>query len=476
MELLWIPRTPTAVAVGERPARNLADELSIDRQTFRDLEIFEAEGGGPGLFELLNRTRTAGGARILQSRFRHPFSNATKIRGVQDSIRHILANRAIFNDLPSDGTISALEQYLHCATSVLSTRNPVEFLIEALEVRFGELQEYMNVVRGVHRTAGMIAGLRRLTEQPALQDAPGELGPWLQEMRELLSRPALGILPKEGEGELASWRIMRMDRMLRMDERTTVERLMRLSFDIDALVSMADVTQAFNYTMPEVCDEPGVFIGKGIYHPFLTEPVANPLHVDQQQRLLFITGPNMAGKTTYLRACGIAIYLASLGMGVPATSLRFSPCNNLFSAIALTDNVREGVSFFRAEALRVKTIARAIADGRNIVALLDEPFKGTNLKDALDASRIVLEHLARKQGSVFLVSSHLIELGDSLAASGNVQCCRFEANESAGTLEFDYVLRPGISSQRLGVRVLREEGVFALLDSDAAEGINVIAT
>jgi DNA mismatch repair ATPase MutS len=129
--------------------------------------------------------------------------------------------------------------------------------------------------------------------------------------------------------------------------------------------------------------------------------------------------------------------------------------------------VRKGVSFFRAEALRVKTIAAAVANGRRVIALLDEPFMGTNVKDALDASRVVLMGLASKRGSVFLVSSHLIELGDALVETGAVQCFRFDANEEGGKLEFDYVLRPGISAQRLGVRVLREEGVFDLLARDS---------
>jgi DNA mismatch repair protein MutS len=123
------------------------------------------------------------------------------------------------------------------------------------------------------------------------------------------------------------------------------------------------------------------------------------------------------------------------------------------------------VSFFRAEALRVKTIAQSVAEGRAVVALFDEPFMGTNVKDALDASRAVLSRLASKEGSVFIVSSHLIELRDPLSSTVSVECCRFEANDQSGRLEFDYVLRPGVSSQRLGLRVLQEEGVFDLLDA-----------
>ncbi|MGH7462633.1 MAG: MutS-related protein, partial [Longimicrobiales bacterium] len=219
--------------------------------------------------------------------------------------------------------------------------------------------------------------------------------------------------------------------------------------------------------LPEVTEGSTALIGEGIYHPFVDDAVPNPLHVDQPKRLFFLTGPNMAGKTTYLRACGIAAYLAHLGMGVPARSFRFAPCESLFTSISLADNVREGISFFQAEALRMKTIARAVADGRRVIAFLDEPFMGTNVKDALDASRAVLTRLAHKEDSIFLVSSHLIELGEPLQETGRVDCHRFDANERGGRLEFDYLLRPGISTQRLGLRVLKEHGVFDLLDHDS---------
>ncbi len=234
--------------------------------------------------------------------------------------------------------------------------------------------------------------------------------------------------------------------------------------ELDALVSMADVTVQHGFVFPEVVAGPGMVVGQGVYHPFLPEPVRNPIALDQHRRLLFLTGPNMAGKTTYLRSCGIALYLGHLGMGVPAMSFRFSPCNALFSAITLADDVRAGVSFFRAEALRVKSIAAALAERRRVVALLDEPFKGTNVKDALDASRAVFGRLAAARDSLFLVSSHLIEVGAALEATGAVDCRRFEAGEGPAGLEYDFVLRPGISAQRLGMRVLVEEGVFELLD------------
>jgi DNA mismatch repair protein MutS len=461
-DLFSILRTPaTAVPRAARPVD--PDVLYIDAQTFRDLEIFEGEGGAPSLFDLINRTRTDGGAVVLRGRLRRPFSSVQRIRDVQDSLRYINEHRAAFDLLPAEGIVAGIEAYLHSGLPVLTTGSRIELFTAAVEIRFGDVREYAKIVFGVQRTAPIIRSLVHLTTGAGLDDPPGELGPLIREMRELADQPWSSALPDE-DSQLPFWRVLEHDRVLRFDQRDSLDRLLHLVFELDALVSLADATRQRNFVMPEVHDGPTEIRGDGVFHPFLTVPVPNPLRLDQQRRLLFLTGPNMAGKTTYLRACGTAVFLAHVGMGVPATTFRFSPCNAFFSAISLVDNVREGVSFFRAEALRMKAIAQAVANGRRVIALLDEPFRGTNVKDALDASAAVLVRLARKEDSLFLVASHLIELGPTLAETGDVDCCRFEASEEGGHLQFDYVLRPGISSQRLGVRVLHEEGVFELLD------------
>jgi len=151
-------------------------------------------------------------------------------------------------------------------------------------------------------------------------------------------------------------------------------------------------------------------------------------------------------------------------MGVLAKKFSFTPAQQLFSSISLEDDLHSGVSYFRAEALRAKAVAEAIADGQRVVAVMDEPFKGTNVKDALDASLAIMERFAEKQDCLFMFSSHLIELGEKLNAIDKVSRWNFEADESEGRLSFDYTLRSGVSSQRLGMRVLREAGVFDLLD------------
>lgn len=437
--------------------------MQIDEQTIRDLEIFEATGGAPSLFDLLNRCRTAGGADALRARFRRPLSRADEIQAVQDSLRHIGAHRAAFDHLPESAQLTALEVYLHSNLPVLTRTTGLDALIEALTFRFGDRKVFRQTLSGVARTALTLRALDRFAARPELKHPPGELAERVAELRALLARPAIVAVAREERIEVSWWLALRLDRQLRREERPTIERLMRLCFDLDALVSMADATQEHDYVLPEVHDGPTEVRGEDVVHPFLVRPVANPVDVAQPRRLLFVTGPNMAGKTTYLRACGTAVYLAHLGMGVPARAFRFSPCDALFSAITLADNVREGVSFFRAEALRVKRLAQALADGERVFGMLDEPFKGTNVKDAVDASRAVFAALAEADDSVFLVSSHLTEVAESLEPLRSVECARFEAQEQEGRLQYDFRLRPGISQQRLGVRVLEEEGVFELL-------------
>ncbi len=445
--------------------------MQIDEQTFRDLEIFEAAGGAASLFDLLNRCRTAGGADTLRARFRRPLSRTADIRAVQESLRHIGAHRPAFDHLPDSAQLTALEVYLHSNLPVLTRTTGLDALVEALAFRYGDRKVFRQTLSGVARTAATLRTLVRFVARPELQAPPGELAARIRELRTLLDRPGIAGVAREEQIEASWWLALRLDRQLRREERPTIERLMRLCFELDALVSMADATHENDYVLPEVNDGPTEVRGDAVYHPFLPRPVPNPLEVGQPRRLLFVTGPNMAGKTTYLRACGTAVYLAHLGMGVPARSFAFSPCDALFSAITLADNVREGVSFFRAEALRVKRLAQLLAEGERVFGMLDEPFKGTNVKDAVDASRAVFAALAEAEDSVFLVSSHLTEVAEALESVPSVECARFEAGEHEGRLQYDFRLRPGISTQRLGVRVLEEEGVFELLRRTGRRGV-----
>ena len=439
------------------------DHLLLDSQTFRDLEIFGSENDELSLYDFCNQTRSNGGARVLRRRMQAPWSNAARIHATQDSIRFIIDNRDVFHNLPSYFTATRVDRYLRELLPMVTDEGPVEFAFGALSLWMNYDSHYLSIVRGVQFTSAMVRVLRRLVAVTEAAKPVGELADLIDEMRELLARPMVQrVTPKR----VASWAwvMLRLDQGFRLHDKRTITRLLELAYEIDALVSMADVTVRQGFVMPEIETGPLRMRGEGLVHPYIHNPVANPVELDQVRRVLFLTGPNMAGKTTYLRAVATALYLGHLGMGVPARQFSFVPAQRLYSSISLFDDLREGVSYFRAEALRVKTVAEAVADGYRVIALMDEPFKGTNIKDAFDASLAVLERFAVKQDCLFVFSSHLIELSEQVARADALDCRYFAAEESGGRLRFDYVLRPGISDQRLGMRVLREEGVFDLLD------------
>jgi len=450
--------------------RGLAeDRLAVDAQTSRDLEIFDARGAGYSVHGLLSLTKTAGGAAVLRARMMEPWSSAGRIREVQESLRYILAHRPAFNCLPSEVVSHGASEYLYGGLPVETSSHPLAVLINGLTIRWGESRYRTLITQGVMRTAKLVHGLRRVLDTSDFPSpVPGEVGALLEEMRGLLSRQAFENVPSVDSWDMPFRRIYALDRRFRGQEQQALRRLLRLTHRLDAMVAMADAITLYGLVIPEVLEGPATIEAEGLFNLFITDPVPADVHLRQDRHMLFVTGPNMAGKSTLLRSLGVAVYLAHLGMGVPAARFRFTPCQSFFAALNISDDIHGGMSFFRTEAVRMKAVAEAMNSGRRVVALVDEPFKGTNVKDAMDASWLVLDAFAKASDGLFAVSSHLIELGDALQATDRVTCCRFEAVESEEGLAFDYRLRSGISSQRLGMRVLEQEGLVALLRANAA--------
>jgi len=112
---------------------------------------------------------------------------------------------------------------------------------------------------------------------------------------------------------------------------------------------------------------------------------------------------------------------------------------------------------------RVREVATVLVEGRRILALFDEVFKGTNVKDALDASSMVVKGFSRARRSGFVFASHLTELAEDLQEEASVRFVHFDGEVENGRARYEFRLKPGVSSQRLGLHLLRQEGVPDLL-------------
>lgn len=173
----------------------------------------------------------------------------------------------------------------------------------------------------------------------------------------------------------------------------------------------------------------------------------------------------MAGKTTFLKASGIAVYLAHLGMGIPARSARISYFDRLLTSLNITDSIASGYSFFYSEVLRVKQLAEYLRNGEKTFSIFDELFRGTNVKDAFDASQIIISGLTRWKTSIFILSSHLWELWGHIKNNSNIRELCFESEILDGKPVFSYHLVQGVSDMRLGLTILENEKIMDLLNS-----------
>jgi DNA mismatch repair ATPase MutS len=227
---------------------------------------------------------------------------------------------------------------------------------------------------------------------------------------------------------------------------------------------MAMATKELKLNFPTFIEssEP-IFNAKGLHHPLLQNPVPYDLELNDKKNFIFLTGANMAGKSTLIKSVGIATYLAHLGMGVPAQSMSLTLFEGILSNINVADNIVKGESYFYNEVKRIKNTIEKINDGKNWLILIDELFKGTNVEDAMKCSIAVIEGLRKIKPSLFILSTHLYEIGDNLKQYSNIQFKYFETNINDGELVFNYQLKEGISDDRLGYLILKREGVVDLL-------------
>jgi len=224
--------------------------------------------------------------------------------------------------------------------------------------------------------------------------------------------------------------------------------------DIDALVSMA--TMRYNHgeaVDAEVVEHDGIaYEAFGLYHPFLgAKAVRNDFSIADGHYYI-VTGANMAGKSTFLRAVGINYVLAMNGMPVFAERLRLS-LFSLFSSMRTTDDLTHGISYFNAELLRLRQLLDYCGQNAHTLIILDEILKGTNSLDKLNGSRLFLEHVARMPVSG-VIATHDLALSDMADERPNFHNFCFEI-EMAADVTYTYKITPGVARNQNATFLLR---------------------
>ncbi len=425
--------------------------MQIDSTTLADLEVFQDSAGRGGILALLDRTETEVGRKALRRRLRNPHHGCEDIQAVQLAVEFF--SRKATASLAKAGATEGIERYLASNIQVATGRalERIELavryrdVVDELKEGVSGLQEWIRQLRGVSR------GL--------LQQGPPALVAGL--CTEILEE--LDGLPL-ASGSKSISETLRLDRAYRGESEHHLRGALASLGELDSLRSMGRATSDMGWVFPKVVDSSQfVLKGEGLYHPFLEAPVRNPIQVAGGEPMVFLTGPNMAGKTTYLRAAALSVLLAQVGMSVPATRLEFTPVEVLLTSLTPSDNLRAGLSFFQAEVLRVREAAAHLANGCRAFVLFDEVFKGTNVLDALEASATVISGFAKAEGSGFIFSSHLVELVDEFQKDDRVSFHYFDGTIENGQASYSYRMKEGVSRQRFGLLLLGEAEIPELL-------------
>jgi DNA mismatch repair ATPase MutS len=232
--------------------------------------------------------------------------------------------------------------------------------------------------------------------------------------------------------------------------------------EVEALASLGSfATEHEGFAWPELAAEP-VLEGKSVAHPLLPEDksVGNDVTLAGSGRALVVTGSNMSGKSTLLRALGVNALLAYAGAPVCARSLRIGP-SRVATSMRIEDSLEQGVSHFYAELRRLKRVLDlAHEPGRPpVLFLLDEILHGTNSRERVIGACAVVRELVAV-AALGAVSTH--DLGITALAKelgGKVENVHFEEQVHDGAMTFDYVLRPGIVQSSNALRLMRAVGI-----------------
>ncbi|HTT14197.1 MAG TPA: DNA mismatch repair protein MutS [Thermoplasmata archaeon] len=276
---------------------------------------------------------------------------------------------------------------------------------------------------------------------------------------EALEREVLGAREEARAAELEAWERF----LVEVDGHVpAMHRIARAVGELDVLATFAHLAQSRGFVRPTVDGSTALVIRDG-RHPVLAPSlgarfVPNDTELDGDAlRLLVLTGPNMSGKSTYMRQIGLLVVLAQVGCGVPAKFARIGLVTQLFTRMGFTDEIGRGKSSFMVEMTEVAEILRA-ADARSLV-LLDEVGRGTSTFDGLAIAWATLRHLHDTTRARCVLATHYHQLTELVGGLPAAQNAHLAVREGPDGIVFLHRLVPGSTDRSYGIHVARLAGL-----------------
>lgn len=437
--------------------------FNIDQQSLDELNLLGKFRQG-SVYHLFNQVKTRGGEKLLDEMFRQPLIHETVINQ-RTAIFHFF--QCLGLKFPfSVQQVGLMREYLDTGAGkglIATFASTLAMKLLSLTVRD---ERYKTNIQGLQATIEVLKSCHNFISTIGVT-SDSAFAARIQEIKDLLYTPRLEKLRNTDIYKALSVQtLVHYDLLLKTHHHEDMENMLSFIHEVDVYIAVSSVaaTRAFVYAKA-LTGARNMLSVKELRHPAIENAVGNSLMMNEASNMLFLTGANMAGKSTLMKSLGISLYLAHIGFPVAAASMDFSVREGLYTSINVADNIHLGYSHFYAEVVRVKQAAEAASQGKRLLLMFDELFKGTNVKDAYDGTLSVTEAFAEYRDCLFVVSTHIIEVGEALRGNDNILFRYLPTVMEGGRPRYTYRLEEGITEDRQGMMIIRNEGILEMIHS-----------
>ncbi|MFA6843211.1 MAG: hypothetical protein WCR33_02315 [Bacilli bacterium] len=438
-------------------------KFETDQQTLKDLNILGKFKNG-SIFNMFGATVTRGGEQIMEKMFVNPLTDVDAINKRSSIFKFFTENDFAFPF--SSNEFDEIDQYVSSGGKSLWINFTSDIYIRAMK-DIGHTPEYDILY---NRTKLILQFLNRaLTYFKLLKEKVGdnEFKPIAENGYNLCSsKNFIEVLKYKDSKDLSFLILLKIDTLLRCQSISILKELVDLLCIVDVNTTVGAVAREndFCYAKAEK-DSDMIFDAHDLWHPTVKGAIANDIRISKKSNLFFLTGANMAGKSTLMKAFGLGVYMAHMGFPIAAKSLKFILRDGVYTSINLPDDIDKGYSHFYAEVLRVKHFAIEVSKSKKLIVILDELFKGTNVKDAFDATYAVTRALIDRKECAYMISTHITEVGDKLREECKNIDFQYLPTVMKGSIPtYTYKLREGITADKHGMLIINNEKIIDIIN------------
>ena len=438
---------------------------SIDTQTYNDLNI-TGRYKQNSVFSIFNKTITKGASALLESLFVDPLTDAKLINQRRDVF---IALSAYTQHLD---ITSALHQQAIDYLGSSTLGNPIFALGDMVRLKLASLMindvDYNILVEGIinineylRRVKPLLIEISEIVKDTIWKDK-------LQKGLNLLNNTNLNAFINDKiDNNISIFKLSSYNYLLRSTLSTDLRQFIKLIEEIDCYLTVANIGKSKGFVYADALEQERMEINMyNACHPCLKGAIGNDMFMKHDSNVIFLTGANMAGKSTLMKSFSITLYLAHLGFPISADKMSFTPIEGMFTSINVPDDITQGYSHFYAEVMRVKKVAEEVAQKKKLLIIFDELFKGTNVKDAYDGTLEITRAFSKCEKSIFIISTHIMEAGQALEKEcKNIQFKYLPTLLVDDKPVYPYKLADGIADDRHGMKIIKNERILDIIES-----------